>query len=62
MITKAAVGLTDPLDADLRMAASELLGLGECRVAELSQRQRKETFIDLGHGRQRRPVQQPRFG
>ena len=56
MITKAAVGLADPLDADLRMAASELLGLGEGRVAELSQGQREETFIDLGHDRQRRPA------
>jgi hypothetical protein len=36
MITKAAICLTDPLYANLRVAAPELLCLGEGGVAELS--------------------------
>jgi hypothetical protein len=56
MITKAAVGRPQPLDANFRMAAAEFFGLGEGGVAERPQGQRKKPFIELGHARQRNAV------
>ena len=51
MITEAAVCRPDPLDANLGMAAAQLLGLRESCIAESLQWQRKEPVIELGHDR-----------
>jgi imidazole glycerol-phosphate synthase subunit HisF len=56
MITEAAVGLAQPLHADLRVAAPEVLRFGEGGIAQRPQWQRKKPFIQLGHARQRNAV------
>jgi hypothetical protein len=56
VITEAAVGLAQPLDADFRMAAPEVLGFGEGGIAQRPQGQRKKALIELGHARQRNAV------
>ena len=48
-ITEAARRLTGPLDPDVRVAAAQVTGAGQCRVGQCLQRQRREGLVDPAH-------------
>ena len=45
-VAKASVGLPDPFDPDVGMAAAELGRLRQGRVSQLGVRQREETVVE----------------